>query len=112
MNRLILSSLAALFAVVLAVGCAGPTGMTGAQGPTGVTGAQGPTGMTGAQGPSGASGVQGSSGMTGATGATGVQGPTGMTGAQAYAPTAVSWTALKDIMFDYDRADIRRVGHP
>jgi outer membrane protein OmpA-like peptidoglycan-associated protein len=107
MNRLILSSLAALFAVVLAVGCAGPTGMTGAQGPTGMTGAQGPTGMTGAQGPSGASGVQGSSGMTGATGATGVQGPTGMTGAQAYAPTAVSWTALKDIMFDYDRAEIR-----
>jgi outer membrane protein OmpA-like peptidoglycan-associated protein len=102
-----LCSLAALFAVVLAVGCAGPTGMTGAQGPTGMTGAQGPTGMTGAQGPSGVSGVQGSSGMTGATGATGVQGPTGMTGAQGTAPAATNWTALKDIMFDYDRAEIR-----
>ena len=101
MKRRPVYSLVALCAVGLAVGCAGPTGMTGAQGPAGMTGAQGPTGMTGAQGPTGASGVQGSSGMTG------VQGPTGMTGAQGPAAAAMNWTALKDIMFDYDRSEIR-----
>ena len=30
-----------------------------------------------------------------------------MTGAQGPAATAINWTAMKDIMFDYDRAEIR-----
>lgn len=112
MKRRLLYSFVAMFAVMFAAACAGPTGMTGAQGPTGMTGAQGPTGMTGSQGPAGISGMQGSSGMTGAQGSaglTGVQGPTGMTGAQgpSAAPTGATWTALKDIMFDYNRAEIR-----
>jgi outer membrane protein OmpA-like peptidoglycan-associated protein len=44
---------------------------------------------------------------------TGVQGPAGLTGAQgAAAPAplplpAIRWTSLKEIMFDFDRADIR-----
>jgi outer membrane protein OmpA-like peptidoglycan-associated protein len=114
MKRRLLSSLVSLFAVVLAVGCAGPTGMTGAQGVTGMAGPQGPPGLTGAQGPAGVSGLQGSSGLTGAQGAAGmagVQGPTGLTGAQGQAAagtaTPTQWIALRDIMFDYDRPEIR-----
>ncbi len=103
MKRRLLYTLVAMFAVVLAIGCTGPTGMTGPMGPVGMTGPQGPSGMTGAQGSTGVTGVQGSAGMTG------VQGPTGLTGAQgpSATPAATSWTALKDIMFDYDRAEIR-----
>jgi outer membrane protein OmpA-like peptidoglycan-associated protein len=79
--------------------------MTGAQGAPGMTGVQGSPGMTGQQGSAGMTGVQGSAGMTG------VQGPAGITGAQG-APASppmpgVRWMSLKEIMFDYDRSDIR-----
>lgn len=110
MKRRLLTSFVPLFAVVLAVGCAGPTGLTGPQGQTGMTGAPGPAGMMGPQGPPGVSGMQGSVGMTGAqgsAGSTGVQGPAGLTGAQGPAAMATRWTPLKDIMFDYDKAEIR-----
>ena len=103
--------------LLVAVGCTGPAGMTGAtgaQGQAGMTGAQGSSGLTGAQGSPGMTGAQGSAGMTGVQGSagmTGVQGPAGLTGAQgAAAPAplpAIRWTSLKEIMFDFDRADIR-----
>ncbi len=108
MKRRLLVALVPLCAgVLLTVGCtgpAGPAGMTGAQGSTGMTGVQGSPGMTGAQGSTGMTGVQGSAGMTG------VQGPAGITGAQgapASTLSGVRWMSLKDIMFDYDRSDIR-----
>lgn len=75
------------FAVVglFAIGCAGPTGMTGPQGATGMTGPQGPTGMTGSQGQ---------------TGMTGSQGQPGMPGSQGPVAAVARWTPLKDIRFE------------
>ncbi len=68
-----------------------------------MTGAQGSPGLTGMQGSPGLTGMQGSAGMTG------VQGPAGITGAQGAAAPApgTRWTPLKEIMFDFDRTDIR-----
>jgi outer membrane protein OmpA-like peptidoglycan-associated protein len=65
---------------------------TGPMGPRGQMGAPGPTGMTGAQG---------------ATGQTGTQGQPGMT-APGPAASETGWISLRDIMFDFDTADIRR----
>jgi len=65
---------------------------TGPMGPRGDMGAPGPTGMTGAQG---------------ATGQTGTQGQPGMT-APGPAASETGWISLRDIMFDFDTADIRR----
>ena len=120
MTRRLLVTLLPLYAgVLVAMGCTGPAGLTGATGPqgqVGMTGAQGSSGLTGVQGSPGLTGAQGSAGLTGVQGSagmTGVQGPTGLTGAQGTAaPTpapvpAIRWTSLKEIMFDYDRADIR-----
>ena len=71
---------------LFALACTGPTG------PRGHTGPPGPTGMTGAQGATGLTGTQGQPGMT-------APGP-------AASPTG--WISLRDIMFDFDTADIRR----
>ena len=70
---------------LFALACTGPTG------PRGNTGPPGPTGITGAQG---------------ATGLTGTQGQPGMT-APGSAVSQTGWISLRDIMFDYDTADIR-----
>jgi len=70
---------------LFALACAGPTG------PRGDTGPPGPTGMTGAQGTTGRTGTQGQPGTT-------VRGPTA---------SETGWISLRDIMFDYDTADIR-----
>jgi len=88
---------------LFAIGCAGPTGMTGPQGPTGMTGPQGPTGMTGSQGQTGMTGSQGQTGMTGS------QGQAGVSGSQGPGGPAARWTPLKDIRFDFDKAEIRPV---
>ena len=70
---------------LFALACTGPTG------PRGDTGPPGPSGMTGAQG---------------ATGLTGTQGQPGMT-APGPAVSQTGWISLRDIMFDFDTADIR-----
>jgi outer membrane protein OmpA-like peptidoglycan-associated protein len=74
-----------VFAViaVFAVACTGPRGYTGPQGPTGMTGAQGPTGMTGSQG------------------------QPGMTESQGQPAPVAGWVSVRDITFDFDKADIR-----
>jgi outer membrane protein OmpA-like peptidoglycan-associated protein len=100
------------FAVLalFAVGCTGPAGIAGPQGSTGATGSQGYTGMTGSQGQAGMTGAQGQPGITGSqgqAGMTGAQGQPGLAGAANPAPTGTRWTSLRDIMFDYNRADIR-----
>ena len=64
---------------------------TGPMGPRGDTGPPGPTGMTGAQGTTGLTGSQGQPGMT----------------APGAAASGTGWISLRDIMFDYDTADIR-----
>jgi outer membrane protein OmpA-like peptidoglycan-associated protein len=85
---------------LFALGCAGPAGMTGPQGQTGMTGPQGPTGMTGAQG---------QPGMTGSQGLTGSQGQPGIAGSRVPVAPVARWTPLKDIRFDFDKAEIRPV---
>ena len=89
---------------LFAVGCAGPAGVAGPQGSTGatgMTGSQGGAGMTGAQGQTGMTGSQGQAGVTGAQGQPGVAGPA------SPAAKGTRWTSLRDIMFDYNRAEIR-----
>ena len=77
-------SLALAVIAVFAVACTGPRGDTGPQGPTGMTGERGPTGMTGAQG------------ERGTTESRGQPAPMG------------GWVTLRDIIFDFDEAEIRR----
>lgn len=69
---------------LFALACTGPAG------PRGQTGPAGPPGMTG---------------MTGAQGLTGSQGQPGTTGSQS--TSATGWVSLRDIMFNFDSADIR-----
>jgi outer membrane protein OmpA-like peptidoglycan-associated protein len=98
---------------MFAVGCTGPAGVAGPQGSTGatgMTGSQGRAGVTGAQGQAGMTGSQGQAGMTGSqgqTGVTGAQGQSGVAGAVSPAPPGTRWTSLSDIMFDYNRTEIR-----
>lgn len=76
----------------LSIACTGPRGSTGPQGPTGMTGAQGPAGMTGSQGQRGMKGSQGQSVVT---------------EVEVQPGSVVSWVSLRDIMFEYDSADVR-----
>src|SRR6266852_254594 len=95
---------------LFAVACTGPAGIAGPQGSTGAAGTQGYAGMTGSQGQAGLTGAQGQPGMTGAqgqAGVTGAQGRPGVAGAANPAPAGTSWTSLRDIMFDYNRPEIR-----
>jgi outer membrane protein OmpA-like peptidoglycan-associated protein len=94
---------------MFAVGCTGPAGVAGPQGSTGatgMTGSQGRAGVTGAQGQAGMTGSQGQAGMTGSQGQAGVMGAQGQPGV-AGAPPGTRWTSLRDIMFDYNRTEIR-----
>jgi peptidoglycan-associated lipoprotein len=99
MRRALLLSTLALLAVACTARPNGPDGwnIVGPAGPAGPAGVAGPAGPAGPQGP------------TGAYGATGVQGPSGSMGAQgpAGAVTVMRWTKFKDILFDFDKSDLR-----
>ena len=86
---------------LFAVACTGPAGIAGPQGSTGATGTQGYAGVTGSQGQPGMTGAQGQAGVTGA------QGRPGVAGVANPAPAGTSWTSLRDVMFDYNRPEIR-----
>jgi outer membrane protein OmpA-like peptidoglycan-associated protein len=73
-------------------GPSGPQGMAGPQGVTGPQGVAGPAGPGGPQGPQGPGGVQGVAGAIGAQGAAGA---------------VANWTKFNDILFDFDKSDIR-----
>jgi peptidoglycan-associated lipoprotein len=68
---------------LFALACTGPRGPTGPPGPAGMTGPPGPTGPTGSQG------------------------QPGMTASQGQAASVTGWISLRDIVFDFDTADIR-----
>ena len=96
MRRGLFFAVLALFAV----GCSvrpigGDTGWTiyGPPGPAGPQGVAGPAGPEGPQGPRGSGGAQGVAGSMGTQGATRV--------------VVGNWTKFKDILFDFDRSDIR-----
>jgi peptidoglycan-associated lipoprotein len=93
---------------LVAMGCSarpigGETGwkIYGPPGPAGVAGPAGPQGPAGPAGPGGAAGLSGPAGAPGAVGAAGVQGAQGAPGAM------MRWTSFKDILFDFDRSDLR-----
>ena len=79
-------SLGLAVVALFALACTGPRGYTGPPGPAGMTG------MTGSPGP---------------TGATGSQGQPGMTASPVSAVSSTGWISLRDILFDFDTADIR-----
>jgi outer membrane protein OmpA-like peptidoglycan-associated protein len=107
MRRGLFFAVLALFAV----GCSarpigGETGWkiygpTGAQGVAGAQGVSGPQGMAGPAGPAGPQGPQGPQGLGGA------QGVAGSAGAQGAAGAVANWTKFRDILFDFDKSDIR-----
>lgn len=102
-----------LFAVIalFAVGCSarpiggdtgwkiyGPSGPPGVAGPAGSVGPSGLAGAQGPVGPSGPAGVQGPTGLAGAQGPAGGQGSAG---------AVTRWASFADILFDFDKSDIR-----
>ncbi len=96
MKRALLFSAIALFAV----GCSarpigGETGWK-VYGPAGPQGVAGPAGPTGPAGPAGVAGVQGPAGPMGDAGVAGAQGATGL-----------RWTKFKDVLFDFDKSNLR-----
>ena len=111
-----------LFFVVLAlfaVGCSvrpiggdtgwkvyGPTGPQGVAGPAGPAGPQGPQGIAGPPG-SGGQGMAGLAGPAGPQGPAGMQGVAGAIGAQGAPAVVANWTTFRDILFDFDKSDIR-----
>lgn len=96
MKRLMLYSVIALFAA----GCSARPigGETGWKfyGPAGQPGLAGPAGPVGPMGPAGPVGPSGTQGATGVAGMTGPQGA-----------TAPGWAKFNNILFDFDRSDIR-----
>jgi outer membrane protein OmpA-like peptidoglycan-associated protein len=101
MRRGLFFAVLALFAV----GCSarpigGETGLK-IYGPSGAQGVAGPQGMAGPAGPAGPQGPEGSRGLGGA------QGMAGAAGAQGAAGAVANWTKFRDILFDFDKSDIR-----
>ena len=82
----------------------GPSGPQGMAGPQGVTG---PQGVAGPVGPGGPQGAQGPGGAQGVAGVIGAQGAAGAIGAQGAAGAVANWTKFNDILFDFDKSDIR-----
>ena len=90
---------------VVAAGCSvRPVG-----GPDGwkVYGPPGPQGFAGLPGPPGPQGPAGPQGSAGPQGAMGPPGPAGMVGAAGAKGMDFVWAGFSDILFDFDRADIR-----
>src|SRR6185369_9701693 len=105
MRRGLFFAVLALFAV----GCSarpigGDTGWK-IYGPTGAQGVAGPQGVAGAAGPAGPAGPQGPQGPAGPGGAPGVAGVAGAEGSAAV--VSPSWTKFHDILFDFDKSDVR-----
>ena len=85
---------------VLAVGCTvqdqgGQWKFYGPPGPPGPAGPPGPPGPPGPAGPPGPPGPMGAAGPPGPSGAAGPQG------------VAATWESFRDILFDYDKSEIR-----
>lgn len=91
-----------LMMVLLAAGCvAQPDTAWKFYAQAGPPGPPGPPGVAGPPGPPGPAGPPGQAGPPGP------QGPSGPAGAQGVAGAAAAWESFNDILFDYDRAEIR-----
>jgi peptidoglycan-associated lipoprotein len=67
----------------------------------------GPPGPAGVAGPAGPQGPPGPAGPAGSAGTAGVQGAPGSAGAQGAPGAMLRWTSFKDILFDFDKSDLR-----
>ena len=108
MKRALLFGVLALFAV----GCSarpmgGETGWKELYGPAGPEGPAGVAGPVGPQGPAGAPGVAGPAGPAGGPGLAGLVGPQGPAGAQGSLGAAAPWQSFKNILFDFDKSNVR-----
>jgi len=83
----------------------GPTGPQGVAGPAGPAGPQGPQGIAGP--PGSGQGMAGPAGPAGPQGPPGAQGMAGVAGAQGTPAVVANWTKFNDILFDFDKSDIR-----
>jgi len=104
MKRALLFGVLALFVV----GCSarpmgGETGWT-VYGPAGPAG---PAGLAGPAGPAGPAGLAGPAGPPGLAGVYGPHGPAGPQGSQGVAGAVARWESFKDILFDFDKSDVR-----
>jgi outer membrane protein OmpA-like peptidoglycan-associated protein len=110
MKRALLFGTLALFAM----GCSarpmgGDTGwkVYGPAGPEGPAGLAGPAGPPGPAGAPGVAGPAGPGGPPGLAGLAGPQGPAGSQGSQGVAGVAARWESFKDILFDFDKSNVR-----
>ena len=97
--------IATSIALILVAGCTarplsdwnivGPPGPPGEPGPAGVAGPPGPPGPPGPAGPAGRIGPAGAAGPPGAAGVAGDRG------------ADAQWVRVPDILFEYDKADVR-----
>jgi outer membrane protein OmpA-like peptidoglycan-associated protein len=93
--------------LILVAGCtARPTSEWRIVGPPGPPGPAGPPGLAGPAGPAGPSGPAGAQGPAGAPGVAGAVGPAGARGADA------RWLTVPDILFEFDKAEIRQEEAP
>lgn len=67
----------------------------------------GPPGPPGPPGPAGVAGPPGPRGPAGAAGTAGAVGPAGPAGAQGDRGADAQWVSVPDILFEYDKADVR-----
>ena len=89
----------------------GPDGwkVYGPPGPAGPAGPAGPPGPAGPAGPPGPPGVAGGPGSPGVPGPAGPGGPPGAAGPQGEKAT---WTSFRNILFDFDKSNIRPSEQP
>jgi Collagen triple helix repeat (20 copies) len=111
MRRALMCGVLALFAV----GCSSRP-MGGADGwkvygPTGPEGPAGVAGPAGPSGPAGAPGMAGPAGPAGALGLAGLSGPQGLSGGEGSQGAAARWESFKDILFDFDKSNVRTDEH-
>src|SRR5262245_59560012 len=106
-------ALLALLVFASAACTARPTGTPGGwkvygpPGPPGPPGTAGPAGPPGPPGPAGPAGPAGPGGAPGVAGAPGAAGPPGAAGAPGERGAAAKWTSFRDILFDFDKSDVR-----
>ena len=114
MKRPVVVTLSLLVIVgLVAAGCAvRPVGGQDGWRVYGPAGPPGPVGPPGPPGPGGPPGPAGPPGPPGVAGAPGPQGPVGALGPAGPKGEDARWLSFRDILFDYDKSDIRASEQP
>lgn len=113
MKRPVVVTLALLVMIgLVATGCVRPVGGQDGWRVYGPAGPPGPGGPPGPSGPPGPGGPPGPAGPPGVAGAPGPQGPVGALGPAGPKGEDAKWLSFRDILFDYDKSDIRASEEP